>query len=141
MNRYEYEEAQRGAGWVAFAGILILMAGILNTIGGIAAIDDANFYAADAQYQFADLNAWGWIILVIGLMQLFAAFSIWSGGTYGRVVGVASAALNATAQLFFLPAFPLWSLAIFTLDLLVIYGLIAYGGRSESARPTTDVRG
>ena len=133
MNQYDTE---RGAGWVAFAGIMILIAGVMNTIGGISAIGDANFYTADAHYQFADLNAWGWILLVIGLMQLFAAFSIWSGGGYGRVIGVASASLNAMVQLFFLPAFPLWSLAIFTLDLLVIYGLVAYGGRPESTRPT-----
>jgi hypothetical protein len=131
MNQYETE---RGAGWVAFAGMMILIAGVMNTIGGIAAIDDANFYAADAHYQFADLNTWGWIILVLGVMQLFAAFSIWNGGGYGRWIGIISAALNATAQLFFLPAFPFWSLAIFTLDLLVIYGLIVYGGRPERAR-------
>jgi hypothetical protein len=122
-------DADRGAGWLLFAGILILMAGILNTIGGIAAIDDANFYTAEAHYQFGDLNTWGWIILVIGILQLFAAFSIWSGGEYGRWIGVLSATANALAQLFFISAFPLWSLAIFSLDLLVIYGLVVYGGR------------
>jgi hypothetical protein len=135
MNQYAYEES-RGAGWLLFAGILLMIAAVMNVVGGIAAIDDANFYAADAQYQFADLNTWGWIILVIGIAQFFAAFSIWTGGEYGRWIGVLSASLNAAAQLFFLPAFPLWSLAIFTLDILVIYGLVAYGGRPETTRPT-----
>jgi hypothetical protein len=119
----------RGAGWITFAGIMIVIAGLMNTIGGIAAIDDANFYTSDAHYVFSDLNTWGWILLLIGLLQLFAAFSIWSGGALGRWVGVLSASLNAVAQLFFLPSFPFWSLAIFTLDLLVIYGLVVYGGR------------
>jgi hypothetical protein len=131
MNQYESE---RGAGWVAFAGMMILLVGILNTIGGISAIGDANFYVADAQYQFADLNTWGWILLVVGLVQLFAAFSIWNGGGFGRWIGVLSASVNAMVQLFFLPAFPLWSLAIFAVDVLIIYGLMVYGGRTESAR-------
>jgi hypothetical protein len=131
MNQYDTE---RGAGWVAFAGMMILIAGILNTIGGISAIGDANFWVADAHYQFADLNTWGWILLAVGLLQLFAAFSIWNGGGYGRWIGIISASVNAVVQLFFLPAFPFWSLAIFTLDILIIYGLIVYGGRPERAR-------
>ena len=133
MNQYETE---RGAGWVAFAGMMVLIAGILNTIGGISAIGDANFYTQDAHYQFADLNTWGWILLIIGVMQLFAGFSIWNGGAYGRWLGILTAAGNATVQLFFLPAFPLWSLAIFALDILIIYGLIVYGGRPETVRET-----
>jgi len=139
MNQYESE---RGAGWIAFAGMMLILAGTLNTIGGISAIGDANFWVADAQYQFADLNTWGWILLIVGIMQLFAAFSVWNGGGYGRWIGVISATLNAGVQLFFLPAFPFWSLAIFTLDILIIYGLIVYGGRPESARSAvTDTRG
>jgi hypothetical protein len=126
-------ESERGAGWVAFAGMMILIAGILNTIGGISAIGDANFWVADAHYQFGDLNTWGWILLIIGVMQLFAGFSIWNGGGYGRWIGIISASLNAVVQLLFLPAFPFWSLAIFALDILIIYGLTAYGGRPETA--------
>lgn len=130
MNE-RYEEL-RGAGWIMFAGIMLMIAGTLNTVGGIAAIDDANFWVAEAQFQFADLNTWGWILLVVGLIQLVAAFSIWSGGGFGRVVGITSASVNALIQLFFLPAFPFWALAIFTLDLLVIYGLAVYGGRQAA---------
>jgi hypothetical protein len=125
----ESYEQTRGAGWVLFAGIMILIAGTLNTVGGIAAIDDANFYVRDAAFQFGDLNTWGWILLLIGLTQLAAAFSIWGGGNFGRLVGIACASVNAVVHLFFIPAFPLWSLAILALDLLVIYGLAVYGGR------------
>jgi hypothetical protein len=121
--------AERGEGWILFAGIMLLIAGVMNSIGGIAAIDEANFYTQNAHYVFSDLNTWGWIILVIGVIQLFAAFSIWSGGAYGRWVGIFSASANAIAQLFFISAFPLWSLAIFAIDVLIIYGLAAYGGR------------
>ena len=135
MSEYRYEESDRGAGWLLFAGIMIMLAGVLNTIGGISAISDANFYVGDAHYQFGDLHVWGVVLLIIGLVQLFAAWSIWSGGAYGRWVGVISATLNAAAQLFFLPAYPFWSLAIFTLDILIIYGLVVYGGVRPQARP------
>ena len=126
-----YDES-RGEGWLLFAGVMILLAGIMNTIGGIAAIDGAHFFTQNASYVFSDLNTWGWIILVIGIMQLFAAFSIWARGEYGRWIGVLAASANALAQLFFIPSYPLWSLAIFSLDILVIYGLIIYGGRLEA---------
>ncbi len=125
-----YEDT--GDGWVSFAGVMILILGVMNVIGGIAAIDKANIYTQNANYTFANLNAWGWVLLVIGVAQLVAAFSIWSGNAYGRWVGILSAGANSMAQLFFLPAFPFWALALFTLDILVIYGLIVYGGRGRA---------
>jgi hypothetical protein len=126
-------EDEHGAGWILFAGVMIVIAGVMNTVGGIAAIDSANFYTDNAHFMVSDLNTWGWVILVIGVLQLFAGFSIWSGGAYGRWVGVGSASLNAIAQLMFIAAFPLWSLAIFSIDILVIYGLVVYGGRHGAA--------
>jgi hypothetical protein len=117
-----------GSGWVLFAGIMIMMVGVLNIIWGIAAIDRSSFFVQDSQYIFSDLRTWGWIILVLGGLQLAAAFSIWSGGGYGRWFGIASATCNAIAALLSIPAYPFWSLAIFAIDVLVIYGLAAYGG-------------
>lgn len=122
----------KGAGWILFAGVMIAIAGVMNTVGGIAALDSANFFTADARFIFSDLNTWGWVLLILGIAQLAAAFSIWSGGEYGRWIGVGSASLNMVAQLFFIPAYPLWSLAIFSLDILVIYGLVIYGGRQDA---------
>ena len=117
-----------GSGWVLFAGIMIMMVGVLNIIWGIAAIDRSSFFVQDSQYIFSDLRTWGWIILILGGLQLAAAFSIWAGGSYGRWFGIASATSNAIAALLSIPAYPFWSLAIFAIDVLVIYGLSAYGG-------------
>ncbi len=129
---YGYGEPE-GAGWLLFAGIMMLILGIVNVIGGIAAIDDANFFTqTGAHYQIASLNAWGWVILLVGIMQLGAAFSIWAGNAYGRWVGTISASLNAIAQLFLIAAFPLWSMTLIGLDILVIYGLVVYGGHARS---------
>ena len=117
-----------GTGWVLFAGIMIMMVGVLNIIWGIAAIDKSSFFVQDAKYVFSNLQTWGWIILVLGGLQLAAAFSIWSGGGYGRWFGIASATVNAIAALLSIPAYPFWALAIFAIDVLVIFGLAAYGG-------------
>ncbi len=75
----------------------------------------------------------GWVTLVLGVLQILAAFSIWNGGGFGRWFGIAVAGLNAIAALMSLPGYPFWSLAIFTVDILIIYGLAAYGGNRRSA--------
>jgi hypothetical protein len=117
-----------GAGWVLFAGIMIMMVGVLNIFWGIAAIDNSRFFVQDTTFIFSNLNTWGWIVLIIGALQLAAAFSIWAGGSYGRWFGIAAATVNAIAALLSIPAYPFWALAIFAIDVLVIYGLSAYGG-------------
>jgi hypothetical protein len=71
----------------------------------------------------------GWIVLIVGILQLTAAFSIWAGNEYGRWMGIASAGLNSIVMLMFIPAYPFGALAAFAIDVLVIYGLAAYGGR------------
>ena len=126
-------DTTQGLGWVLFAGIMILIAGVLNVIWGIAAIDDANFFVQDERYIISDLNTWGWIILIVGVLQLFAAFSIWAGGAYGRWIGIITASLGAIGALLSIPGFPLWSVSVFFLNLLVIYGLTAYGGQRRAA--------
>lgn len=126
-------EEDRGYGWVMFAGIMIMVAGTINFIYGIAAISNARFYVANAQYVISDLNTWGWVLMIIGVVQFCAALGIWAKSGWARWLGVAIASLNAIVQLIFLPSYPLLSLAVFALDLLVIYGLVAYGGRIQSA--------
>ena len=117
-----------GAGWVLFAGIMVALVGVLNIIYGIAAVGDSRFFVNDATYILSGLNTWGWIILILGAIQLVAAYSIWKGGQTGRWFGIAVAMFNAVAALMSISAYPFWSLAVFTLDILVIYGLTAYGG-------------
>jgi hypothetical protein len=122
------DESAEGGGWLLFAGIMVLIAATLNIIWGIAAIDGANFFIEDERYVLSDLNAMGWIILLIGVLQLIAAFSIWAGGEFGRWIGIIGASFGALGALLSIPGFPLWSVCVFFLNLLVIYGLAAYGG-------------
>ena len=93
------DDTVKGEGWLLFAGIMVLIAGILNTIWGIAAIDKASFFVEDERYIIEDLSTMGWFILIIGVVQLFAAFSIWSGGGFGRWIGIISASFSAVGAL------------------------------------------
>jgi hypothetical protein len=128
----EYSEP-RGYGWVIFAGIMIMIAGTINFIYGIAAISNSHVFVANANYVISDLNTWGWVVLLLGVLQFCVAFGIWVQAGWARWTGVAIAGLNAIAQLMFLPAYPFLALTVFTLDVLVIYGLAAYGGRPKEA--------
>ena len=126
---YGYADEARGAGWVTFAGIMLAMVGTLNLIGGIAAVSDSTFYTQNAQYILSGLNTWGWILICLGVTQVLTALGIWMRVTGVRWLGVAFASLNAIVQLLVIDAYPFWSLALFTLDILVIYGLVAYGAK------------
>ena len=120
--------AKTHSGWVTFAGVMLFIVGVLNVIYGIAAIGDSSFFVQDQKYILSNLNTWGWVTLIIGIIQLFAAFSLWSGGTYGRVIAIFAASLSALAALLSIPAYPFWSLALFAMDILIIYGLAMYAG-------------
>jgi len=119
-----------GEGWIAFAGIMMALAGFLNIIWGIAAIDDSAFFTDEGRYViFDDLSTWGWFLLILGVLQLVAAFSIWNRHTFGQVFGIACASVNAMIILFTVNAYPFAAFMLFIVDLLIIYGLAAYGGR------------
>ena len=122
-----------GAGWLTFAGIMVLIVGILNTIWGIAAIDKASFFVEDERFIVEDLQTWGWCVLIVGVLQLFAAFSVWSGQSFGRWIGIISASVGSISAMMSIPGFPLWSLCVLGLSVLVIYGLVVYGGQGETA--------
>jgi len=122
----------RGAGSALFVGILLLVVGILNIVYGIAAVGNSNFFVNDTQYVFADLHTWGWITIILGVIELTAAFSLFAGNTYGRVVGIIAATLGAIGALLDVGgAHPWWSLAVFAVCVICIKGLAVYGEPEE----------
>jgi hypothetical protein len=123
----------RGTGWVLFAGVLLAILGALNLIDGIAAVSSSTFFVNDAKYILSELNTWGWVLIAMGVVQGLTAVGVWLRATGVRWVGVTIAALNAIAQVFFMPAYPLLSAMLFSLDVLVIYGLVAHGARTSEA--------
>jgi len=117
------KDAGRVTGWWLFAGIVLGIAGILNIIYGIGAIGDATFFVNDAKYILGTLHTWGWITLIIGVIQLIAAFSLWSGGGFGRWIGIFAAAASSITALLSISAYPFWSLCVFALAIIVLYQL------------------
>ena len=79
--------------------------------------------------MFSDLRTWGWIVLLLGVVEVCASFALLSGSSWARWFGIGAAGVNAIAQLMFIPAAPFWALAMFTVDLIVIYALAVYGGK------------
>jgi hypothetical protein len=127
----------RGAGRVVFAGILLLMAGTLNIIYGIGALDDANIFVNDKRYIFTNLNTLGWVLILLGIIQLTGGFSLIAGNTYGRVIGILGAGLGAIGALLSIGgAYPWWSLGIFVLCVYVLHGIFVFGDdeRATGAR-------
>ena len=120
---------ERGYGWVAFAGTLLLMIGTLNFIQGLAAISNSHFFATNTHYILGNLNTWGWVVLCIGVIEWCVGVGVFVKNQFSRWVGVLVLGLNSLVQLLMIPAYPLWSLSIFTLGILAIYGLVAYGSR------------
>jgi hypothetical protein len=128
----------RGAGRALFAGVLLLIAGVLNIIYGIGALDDANIFHNDTRFIFTNLNTMGWVLLVLGLIQLTGGFSLLAGNAWGKVVGIIGGSLGAiTALLSVGGNYPWWSLGIFALCVYIVHGIAIYGDY-ESPYPTAD---
>ena len=119
MTRIE----DRVTGWWLFAGILLVVAGVLNIIWGIGAIGDAKFFVANQKYIISSLHTWGWVTLILGVVELVAGLSLFSGGGFGRWVGIFAAALASISALLSIPAYPFWSLCVFALSIVILYEL------------------
>jgi hypothetical protein len=118
----------RGAGRATFAAILLLIAGTLNIIYGIGALDSANIFTNDTRYIFTNLNTMGWVLIVLGVIQLTGGFSLIAGNTYGRVIGIIGGTLGAIGALLSIGGSnPWWSLAIFFLCVWIVYGIMVLG--------------
>jgi hypothetical protein len=125
----------RGTGRVVFAATLLLIAGVLNIIYGIGALDDANIFLNDKRYIFTDLNTLGWVLIILGVIQLGGGFSLMSGNTYGRIIGIIAGSLGAIGALLSIGgAYPWWSLGIFFLCVWVVYGILVFGEDDRVAR-------
>ena len=127
--------AGRGEGYwmIVFAAALLVTVGIFNLIDGIAAIARSHVFIANAHYVIGDLRAWGWVALILGVLQVLAAIGVMAGNQAARWFAVAVVGLNAIAQMFFIPAYPFWSLMIIAVDVVALWGLCAYGSRENLA--------
>jgi hypothetical protein len=123
------DDAAPGIGWVTFAIVLLGLAGIWSFVEGILAISSSKVFGDEAVFVFGDLSTWGWIAMSLGIIQGFAAVALLTRTEFARWSGIFAAGLSALGQLLFVPVYVWWALAMFAVDVLVIYGLAVHGGR------------
>jgi len=122
------EMSTRGVGRALFVAILLLIVGTLNVFYGIAALANSSFYVADERFVFGSLHTWGWITIIIGVIQFTASFSLFAGNMYGRVIGIVAATIGSVEALANVGGpHPWWSLGVFAVCLWVIWGLFELG--------------
>ena len=118
----------RGAGRVVFAAVFLLIVGTINIVYGIGALDDANYFVDDTRFVLDNLNTLGWVLIILGVIQLTGGFSLMAGNTYGRVIGIVGGSLGAIGALLSIgQGNPWWSLAVFFVCIWVVYGIIEFG--------------
>jgi hypothetical protein len=131
---YRGELHMRGTGRVVFAGIVLLMVGTINIIYGIGALDDANIFTNDKRYVLTNLNTLGWVLIILGIIQLTGGFSLLAGNTYGRWIGIIGGSLGAIGALLSIGGnYPWWSLGVFALCIYIVHGIVVFGEDEKAA--------
>lgn len=117
-------------GWVAFAGIMMVLLGTFHIIDGLIALfNDKYFLVTQSGLAVSvDFTMWGWVHLIGGVVIVAAGIGVFSGRVWARGLGVVVAMVSAIINLGFLSAYPVWSSIMILIDVLVIWALTVHGG-------------
>jgi len=119
----------RWAGWVFFAGAMMLVVGGLEVIAGLVALFKHTYYVVTPSHLLVfNYTAWGWIHLLLGILIFLAGIAVMAGQLWGRIIGVFLAVLSFIANIAFLSSYPIWSVIAIIIDVMVIYALTVHGG-------------
>jgi hypothetical protein len=128
MAQYDMTDAPPVSGWaiggITFAGVMLTMIGVFQTIDGLVAIFNDSFFVVTQNYTFdLDVTAWGWIHLILGIVMILTGFGLIAGKTWAAVAAIFFAIISAIANFFFIPYYPFWSILVIGLDVWVIWAL------------------
>ena len=118
-------------GWVFFAGIMMIFMGTMHAIDGLVGIFKKEVYVVGANGQLVvswNYTTWGWIFLIVGIIVVCAGIAVMTGALWARIIGIIVAGISMIVNIGFLAAFPIWSLILIGLDVIVIYALAVHGG-------------
>lgn len=123
-------------GWIVFAGTMMVLLGVFHAIAGLVALfkDDYFLVTKNGLVVTAGFTTWGWIHLILGVVVAAAGAGLFVGKTWARVVAVIVALLSAVVNLAFLAAYPVWSVIMIAVDIMVIYAVTAHGGPAQEQR-------
>ena len=122
------------SGWVTFAGVMIFIVGILNAFDGLVAITQSRYIERNIAGELPITNnvkTWGWGALILGILLILVALGIFSGATWARVIGIVLVGINLLFQFAYLGHYPLWSLTMIAIDIVVIFALAGSSGQDE----------
>jgi len=124
----ETEYSSGAVGLTVFAAVMMIIVGSFQAIAGVVALFNDTFYVVGEEYVFKlDVTSWGWIHLTLGIVIAVAGFFLFRGAVWARTVGVILASISALFNFAWLPYYPIWAIAIITLDVFVIWALTAHG--------------
>ena len=132
----ESSQTNRGptawVGWIWFAAMMLVLNGFFNALDGLVALFNKDVYAVTGKGLVTfNFTAWGWILLILGILQVAVAISLIQGRVWARVTAMVLVMLNAFAQLVFITAYPLWSILVIALDVIVLWALLVHGEEME----------
>jgi len=121
-------------GWIAFAGVMMIMVGVFQATAGIVGIFDNNFFVTGPHYTYTlSTTSWGWIHLIGGILVALAGIGLFTGNIAARIVAVVLAVLSAIANFLWMPYYPVWSITMIALSVAVIWAVTAHGGEMKTS--------
>lgn len=121
---------EKGAGWILFAWLMLLTAGVMGIIDGIVGLSQSSFFTdVGAHYVASNLTTWAWVALIVGVLEIIAAGSVLRGGSFGRWFGILMGIVGVIVWLTWIPIVPFWAVMIMVINILVVYALAVYGGQ------------
>ena len=122
------QRSDAGAGWVTFAGIILITVGIFQAFAGLVGILEDEILVLTPDYLVQlDATTWGWVHLIIGLIVIASGFGIFSGNVLARTVGVFAALGSMVSMFFWLPWYPVWAIIVIAMDIAIIWALTVHG--------------
>jgi hypothetical protein len=119
----------RGVGWIYFAAVMMMVVGGLEAIAGLTGIFKEGFYVVSQNALLVfNFKAWGWTSLLLGIIIFVAGAELLRGAVWARAIAVVLAGLSILANMAFMSAYPLWSILIIVIDVLIIHALVVRGG-------------
>jgi hypothetical protein len=134
MSDYSTDQRTGWTGWVVFAGVMMILGGILWAIVGLIALFNSDWVVFGKEAAlWIDVSGWGWIHLILGLLMTLAGFLVIQGNMFGRTVAVILAMLSIVINFVWLPVYPIWSIVIITIDIFIIYAVMVHGRELKDA--------
>ena len=128
-NDYSAPAPTAWVGWIAFAGLMMIVTGVLGALAGLAAIvRDETYVQGPSRVWIFDETAWGWIHLLIGIGVVAIGAMMLRGGVISMALGAGVIVLHMIAHFQWMGMYPWWSMVVIAIDVLILYAMIVHGG-------------